>query len=110
VSEGEQHPPRLTRLELFGLVGALLVLVAFGATFGVALLPRPRMPWAELDDGPGNPASSYRAEQEVDAWHAGRWYPAHVHSASAGRYFITYDGFSVSWHEWVSARRLRPRR
>lgn len=84
------------------------MLSALGVTGIVALLPRATPPPA-AEDGPGNPSAAYRAEQAVEAWHAGRWYPAHVHSASAGRYFITYDDFSISWHEWVTARRLRKR-
>jgi hypothetical protein len=95
-----------SRLEAWALALALAVLLAFGAAFGIAVLGRTST--AGADDGPGNPSSRYRAKQEVDAWHEGRWYRARVHSASGERYFITYDGFSVSWNEWVSARRLRP--
>jgi hypothetical protein len=84
------------------------VFVAFGATFVRALTAAPATS-ENADDGPGDPRGSYEAEQAVEAWHAGRWYPAHVHSASGDRYFITYDDFSISWHEWVTARRLRRR-
>ena len=98
-----------SRLESWGLFLALGVLLTLGVTFGVAMMPRGQAPSADADDGPGAPGQSYGAEQAVEAWHGGRWYPAHVHSASAGRYFITYDDFSISWHEWVTARRLRRR-
>jgi hypothetical protein len=94
-----------SRLEAWGLLLAVAVLLAFGAAFGMAVLGR--TPDAPADDGPGNPGARYRAKQEVEAWHDGRWYRARVHSASGERYFITYDGFSISWNEWVSARRLR---
>jgi hypothetical protein len=85
---------------------AVISVLAVGGI--VAILPKAASS-PDADDGPGNPTATYRAEQPVDAWHAGRWYPAQVHSAAGGRYFITYDGFSVSWHEWVTARRLRKR-
>jgi hypothetical protein len=106
--ERERPSPRVSRLEAAALVVACAVLLAIGLSFAVALVPR-GTPSDTADDGPGNPALTYRAEQPVEAWHAGRWYPAHVHSAAAARYFITYDDFSISWHEWVTARRLRPR-
>jgi hypothetical protein len=96
-----------SRLEAWGLVVAVCLLLAFGAAFGVAVLRRP--PAETADDGPGDPNRSYHADQAVDAWHDGSWYPAHVHAAGARRYFITYDGFSISWNEWVTARRLRKR-
>lgn len=37
----------------------------------------------------------------------GSWYPAHVISAGRGRWKIHYDGYSNSWDEWVTARRIR---
>ncbi len=97
-----------SRLETWGTVLALGVLALFGASFGLAAWQRSPST-ASAEDGPGDPRATYRPRQSVEAWHAGRWYPAHVHSASADRYFITYDGFSVSWNEWVSARRLKKR-
>ena len=108
MSHEEKREVATSRLEVWGVVLALVVLAAFGVTFGLTLVPRPA-PSDVADEGPGDPRSRYRAEQAVEAWHDGRWYPAHVHSASADRYFITYDDFSISWHEWVTARRLRGR-
>jgi hypothetical protein len=108
MSHGEKREASTTRLEVWGIVLALGVLAAFGLTFGLTLIPRPA-PSDLADDGPGDPRATYRAKQSVEAWHAGRWYPAHVHSATGDRYFITYDDFSISWHEWVTARRLRKR-
>lgn len=99
----------VTRVEKWGLVLALVVLLGVGAAFAVAFFPRAHDPSLEADDGPSNPNVTYRANQAVEAWHDGRWYPAHIHSASGARYFITYDNFSISWHEWVTARRLRRR-
>jgi hypothetical protein len=115
ISRFRGHDPREvssgrpgSRLEVLGIVLALAVLATFGVTFGLALLPR-ESGTEGVDDGPGDPRRVYGAEQGVEAFHAGRWYPAHVHSASDGRYFITYDDFSTSWHEWVGPRRLRAR-
>jgi hypothetical protein len=105
----ERQAVRASRFESWALVLALAVLLAFAIAFGVALVPKGQVPRKEADDGPGSPGLAYRAEQPVQAWHGGRWYPAHVHSVSAGRYFITYDDFSISWNEWVTARRLRAR-
>jgi hypothetical protein len=106
--DSERPAPRVTRLEVAALLLSLAILLALGLSFSIALIPKQGAPSSAADEGPGNPNATYRAEQAVQAWHAGQWYPAHVHSASAGRYFITYDGFSISWHEWVTARRLRP--
>ncbi|HSU41909.1 MAG TPA: hypothetical protein VLJ38_20155 [Polyangiaceae bacterium] len=107
--ERERPPSRVTRLEAAVLLVACAVLVGIGLSFALAVAPRSDSPSPTADDGPSDPAATYRAEQPVEAWHAGHWYPAHVHSAAAARYFITYDDFSISWHEWVTARRLRPR-
>jgi hypothetical protein len=30
-----------------------------------------------------------------------------IHAVGESSYFVTYDGFSKSWHEWVDASRLR---
>lgn len=108
MSDAEQRGASTRRIEVWGVLVALAVLVVFAATFGLTLVPR-ATPSESADDGPGDPRGTYRAEQGVEAWHAGRWYPAHVHSRSGDRYFITYDDFSISWHEWVTARRLRKR-
>ena len=105
-----EHPPsRVSRLEAAALILACVILVAIGLSFGLSLVPKNQSPSPAADDGPSDPSLTYEPEEPVEAWHAGRWYPAHVHSAAAGRYFITYDDFSISWHEWVTARRLRPR-
>jgi hypothetical protein len=99
----------VTRVEKWGLLFAVAILIALGLALGVSLFPSSVTPWAESADGPGNPSLVYSANQPVQAWHDDRWYPARIHSASNDRYFITYDNFSTSWHEWVTARRLRAR-
>ncbi|HWP09735.1 MAG TPA: hypothetical protein VNN72_28530 [Polyangiaceae bacterium] len=106
MANADERGASTRRFEVWGILLALAVFVAFGVTFGLTLVPR-AAPSENADDGPGDPRATYQAEQSVEAWHAGRWYPAHVHSTSGNRYFITYDDFSISWHEWVTARRLR---
>ena len=108
MSNDEQRRTRRQRLEAVGLLVALAVLGIFMATAGVAFFAQPDRLEA-ADDGPGDPQGRYEAGAAVLAWHDGRWYPAHVHSTTEERYFVTYDDFSISWHEWVSARRLRQR-
>jgi len=108
MSDEEQRSSTRYRWEALGVVLALAVLGVFVATAGVALVAQPQRVEV-IDDGPGDPEVRYAAGAAVLAWHDGRWYPAHVHSTTEARYFVTYDGFSSSWHEWVSARRLRPR-
>lgn len=39
----------------------------------------------------------------------GSWYPAHVISVGKNKWKIHYDGYSNSWDEWVTARRIRKR-
>lgn len=36
----------------------------------------------------------------------GKWYPAQVLDANGRQCYITYDGYSSSWNEWVSPARL----
>lgn len=102
-------PVPASRLESWGFVLAILALLGFAGAFGFALMPKNQTPSAAADDGPGNPSARYAAEEAVLAWHDGRWYRARVHSVTDERYFITYDDFSTSWNEWVTARRLRRR-
>ncbi len=62
---------------------------------------------APVQHGPGDRGAVYRAEQAVEVWHAGKWYRGRVHAVGNDGYFVTFDGFSKSWHEWVDASRLR---
>jgi hypothetical protein len=58
--------------------------------------------------GPGSSGASYRTGQAVEIWQNNRWLPGKIQAVGDGRYFIFYDGFSVSWNEWVGPDRLRP--
>ena len=90
------------------MAAALSVLVIVMLSFGAALfLPTPH-PSADAELGPGRSDARYDAGQAVEIWQDGRWLPGKVQSVSDGRYFVFYDGFSVSWNEWVGPARLRP--
>lgn len=62
----------------------------------------------ELERGPGNAGAHYRAGQAVEIWQNHRWLPGKIQAVGDGHYFVFYDGFSVSWNEWVDVTRLRP--
>ena len=91
--------------------GALLAVSGAGLAVWRSGAPQPSSTalHSNEDQGPGNPNLVYVAEQKVDIWHVGRWYAGRIRTASNGRYFVTYDGWTESWDEWVTARRLRPR-
>ena len=55
---------------------------------------------------PASSNSAYRAGQSVQILWKGKWYPGRVLDVSGNRYFITYDGYSSSWNEWVGPARL----
>jgi hypothetical protein len=98
----------------FPVVPLVIAAVALGVLSGAALALRgaasPSATYAPpLDEnGSGDPNLVYAVEQKVDIWHVGRWYPGRIRTVSGARYFITYDGYSESWDEWVTAKRLRP--
>lgn len=48
-----------------------------------------------------------RAGEHVEAEWNGRWFPAQIRKAEAGRYLISYDGYDSSWDEWVAPARIR---
>ncbi len=50
----------------------------------------------------------YAVGQKVEVEWKGRWYRAHVLKAENGSHFITYDGYTSVWDEWVSSKRIRP--
>jgi hypothetical protein len=61
-------------------------------------------------EGPGEPGLSYTAGETVDIYWGSRWWPGQIKAVlGAGRYRIGYDGWSASWDEDVTARRLRRR-
>lgn len=91
-------------------VAALGVVVLTSVTLLLSTAPVRGPVNRTVERGPSDPRGVFSAGQEVDVWHAGKWYPGRVQSAASDQYFVNYDGFSKSWYEWVDATRLRPRR
>jgi hypothetical protein len=89
------------------VAGALLVIVGVMLSFGFALLMPAPQRVASPERGPGRTDDHYEAGQPVEIWHKDRWLPGKIQAVGDGRYFVFYDGFSVSWNEWVTAARLR---
>ena len=87
---------------------AVSLLVVAALSFAVSHSgSRPEVtPTPEL--GPGSRGTHYRAGQAVEIWQNDRWLPGKIQAVGDGRYFVFYDGFSVSWNEWVGPARLRP--
>ncbi|TVR40530.1 MAG: hypothetical protein EA392_03735 [Cryomorphaceae bacterium] len=54
-------------------------------------------------------ASAQKVNEKVKVEHNGSWYDATILkvNASEGTYYITYDGWSDSWDEWVTIDRLK---
>jgi hypothetical protein len=51
----------------------------------------------------------YGEGSQVSVYWKGSWYAAQVLKVRRGSYYITYDGYSSSWDEWVGLDRIRPR-
>ncbi len=93
--------------------GARAGLVALGLALatGIAFLSLSHGPHGEpRSEGPGDPNATYVADEPVDVFHDGRFYPGRILAVHERTYHIRYDDFSASWNEWVTARRLRKRR
>jgi len=61
-------------------------------------------------DGPGDATASYAAGEAVDVYWQAQWWPGTIKQVHGnGRYGIGYDGWSSSWDEDVTPRRLRRR-
>jgi hypothetical protein len=84
-----------------------LVIVGMLLSFGLALwMPTPERV-AAPERGPAPSDGQYQAGQSVEIWQNERWLPGKIQAVGDGRYFVFYDGFSVSWNEWVTPARLR---
>ena len=57
----------------------------------------------------GDPKATYESGEAVKVLWSSSWYPGTIKKAEGSRYLIGYDGYSSSWDEWVTARRLRKR-
>jgi hypothetical protein len=95
-------------------VFALGALVAVSAVVSVMLQSR-AAPTATggnsaAAEGPGDPNLSYKAGEAVDVYWNASWWPGTIKTVlGEGRYRIGYDGWSATWDEDVTPRRLRRR-
>lgn len=56
-----------------------------------------------------NTLSEYKVNDKVLVVWNSDWYPATILEVKDQQYKITYDGFSSSWDEWVTADRIKRR-
>ena len=48
-----------------------------------------------------------RVNDKVEIEYSGSWYTGKILKVEGDRYFVTYEGWSDSWDEWVPLSRLR---
>lgn len=85
-----------------------LVVVALVVAGGIGALSFAFGPRSEPSDtGPGDPNATYVAGELVSVFYDGKFYPGRVLSVHGRTYHVRYDGFSTSWNEWVTGRRLK---
>ena len=105
-----EAPRRVSRGSGWLWFGAVAVgIFALGTTAYVARRSSSAQPTAVEEAGPGNTKTRYQAGQGVDVYYAATWYPGRVLQVQGDRYEISYDGWSATWNEWVTASRLRAR-
>jgi len=107
ISAASGTPARLSGTRAWLIVGAVSVLAIAMAYFGAAVFVPTPHPGADPDAGPGKSDATYAAGQAVEIWQNGRWLPGRIQAVGNAKYFVFYDGFSVSWNEWVGPARLR---
>lgn len=91
-------------------VGARAWLVVIGVVLATAIgtLSFAFGPRSEPSDtGPGDPNATYVAGESVLVFYDGTFYPGRILAVHERTYHVRYDGFSASWNEWVTARRLK---
>lgn len=87
-----------------------LAVVALVLAAGIALASFAFGPQGEASDvGPGDPNATYLAGERVLVFYDGKFYPGRVLAVHEPErtYHVRYDGFSASWNEWVTGRRLK---
>ena len=103
-------PPALAWKLPVVVLGAIVVV---GVAAAVMLQSRAAQTGAYVAagaEGPGDPNASYAAGQAVDVYWSSSWWPGTIKSVLGdGRYRIGYEGWSSSWDEDVTPRRLRQR-
>lgn len=89
-----------------------LVVIGLAVAAGIGTLSFAFGPRREVSDtGPGDLNATYLAGERVLVFYDGTFYPGRilaVHGDGRERtYHVRYDGFSTSWNEWVTGRRLK---
>lgn len=58
---------------------------------------------------PATVAGVYTAGQNVKILWGNKWWNGKILKKKGKKYYISYDGYSSRWNEWVTTSRLRPR-
>jgi hypothetical protein len=107
------RPPAAPAGRTWLLPVAVLGAIAIVGAAATALLTRGGEPGYGVSagaDGPRDPSGSYSAGEAVDVYWSTSWWPGTIKTVlGSGRYRIGYDGWSSSWDEDVTPRRLRRR-
>ena len=53
--------------------------------------------------------NAQRANEKIQIEHNGSWHEGTILKVNAaeGQYFVTYEGWSDSWNEWVGKERIK---
>jgi hypothetical protein len=91
---------------------AWIVVIALAVASAIGALSFAFGPRGEPSDtGPGDVNATYVAGERVLVFYDGTFYPGRVLAVHSGdhehTYHVGYDGFSTSWNEWVTGRRLK---
>jgi hypothetical protein len=57
----------------------------------------------------GDPKATYENGEAVEVLYGSTWWAGSIKQKDGSRYRIGYDGYSDSWDEWVTPKRLRKR-
>jgi len=52
-------------------------------------------------------ASAQKAGEKIQIESSGAWYDGKIMKVEGDKYFVSYDGWSDSWDEWVGIERIR---
>lgn len=55
----------------------------------------------------GLTATAQKANEKIQIESSGAWYDGKILKVEGNKYFVTYDGWSDSWDEWVGIERIR---
>lgn len=65
--------------------------------------------WVEPSQIRERALTQYRVGEGVEVKWKRSWYPATILEVRGGTHYISYDGYSETWNEWVASSRIRPR-